>query len=77
MALIKHAYNEKELRDLGPEIKIQIGSDLHILRPVKPEIVAEANARIQKRIDLSYSKPTEILKRANANRRAGTIILNC
>ncbi|MEK7228278.1 MAG: hypothetical protein AAB681_02905 [Patescibacteria group bacterium] len=73
--IIKHTYTKKELKDLGPPFRQQIGSDIHILRAIKPEIAEEFFERVQKRIDLSYNKPAEILKRVNANRRV--IILNC
>lgn len=77
MATIKHEYTKKELKKLTPEFEIQIGPDLHLLRAVDPKEVAKANARIQKGIDSSYSKSAEILKKAKASRRLGTIILNC
>jgi hypothetical protein len=74
MAYIKHNYTKKQLKDLGGLFKLRIGCDTHLFRALKSEIVTKAIKRIQKRIDLSYNKPAEILKRANANRRV--IILN-
>jgi hypothetical protein len=56
MALIKHEYSKEQLKDLGPPFRQQIGFDIHILRAIKPDIVAKANARIQKRVQPIFAQ---------------------